>query len=262
MTRVLVVDDADENTYYLRALLEGHGWAVETARHGAEALAKARLAPFDLVISDLLMPVMDGYALLRQWKADPHLRDAPFVVYTATYTGADDEQLAVSLGADAFILKPAEPDELMARLRELLGGGARPGPAPTSAPTDDEHALLKQYSESLIRKLEEKMRQLEASNRTLQREEAVLRMRDRAIQAVSQGIVITDATIPGDPIVYVSPGFERMTGYPAAAALGRNCRFLQGPGTDPAGIAQLVNQPRPALDQHADPIEGQHSQQQ
>ncbi len=238
MTRVLVVDDAEDNAYYLRALFEGHGWVVETARHGAEALDKARLAPVDLVISDLLMPVMDGFALLRQWKGDPCLCRAPFVVYTATYTGSDDEQLAHSLGADAFILKPAEPEPLILRLRDLLGRGARPGPAPAAAP-GDETVLLRQYSESLIRKLEEKMLQLEASNQTLQREEAVLRMRDRAIQAVSQGIIITDALAPDEPIVYVSPGFERLTGYAHDEIQGANCRFLQGPGTEPSAVAQL-----------------------
>ena len=113
MTRVLVVDDADENTYYLRVLLESHGWEVACARHGAKALVKARVAPFDLVISDLLMPVMDGYALLRQWKADARLCHAPFVVSTATYTGADDENLAHSLGADAFLLKPVDVGEVL-----------------------------------------------------------------------------------------------------------------------------------------------------
>ncbi len=101
MTRVLVVDDKPENLDLLRALLQGHGHQVEEARHGAEALVKARQAPPELIVSDLLMPVMDGYTLLRQWKADPRLKPIPFVVYTATYTDPKDEQLALDLGADA-----------------------------------------------------------------------------------------------------------------------------------------------------------------
>src|SRR5579862_2306633 len=83
MTSVLVVDDKEENAYYLQALLTGHGYSVESARHGAEALVKARLSPPDVIISDLLMPVMDGYTLLRHWKADIRLKRVPFVVYTA-----------------------------------------------------------------------------------------------------------------------------------------------------------------------------------
>jgi len=65
------------------------------------------------------------------------------------------------------------------------------------------------------------------------------RLRDRAIEAVAGGIVITDATRPDHPIVYANPGFERITGYRAADVIGRNPRFLQGPDTDPAAVAAL-----------------------
>lgn len=69
--------------------------------------------------------------------------------------------------------------------------------------------------------------------------QAELLTRDRAIQAVPQGIVITDVTAPEYPIVYASPGFERLTGYTAAEVLGRNCRFLSGKDTDPTVSAEL-----------------------
>src|SRR5688500_3553470 len=110
MTTALIVDDKEENRYYLSALLTAHGCEIESACHGAEALEKARKSPPDFVISDLLMPVMDGYTLLRHWKADPCLNRVPFIVYTATYTEPEDQRLALSLGADAFIVKPTEPE--------------------------------------------------------------------------------------------------------------------------------------------------------
>jgi two-component system cell cycle sensor histidine kinase/response regulator CckA len=69
--------------------------------------------------------------------------------------------------------------------------------------------------------------------------EAELYLRERAIQAVSQGILITDAIQPDEPIIYASLGFEKMTGYSAAEIAGKNCRFLQGPETDPATIETL-----------------------
>jgi signal transduction histidine kinase/DNA-binding response OmpR family regulator len=169
MSRILIVDDKEENVYFLQALLSGHGYETETARHGAEALVKARLLPPDLVISDLLMPVMDGYTLLRLWRSDAKLRALPFIVYTATYTEPEDERLALSLGADAFILKPAEPEDFLCRVRSVLentAGGRPPGP---ESP-DNEKEMLKVYSETLIRKLEEKTLQLEESNRALQRD--------------------------------------------------------------------------------------------
>jgi len=66
-----------------------------------------------------------------------------------------------------------------------------------------------------------------------------LRMRDRAIQAVTQGLLITDRRLPDNPIVYASPGFTRLTGYSTEESLGKNCRFLQGPETDRAVTARL-----------------------
>ncbi len=155
MPRVLIVDDKEDNLYYLRALLQGNHYEVETACHGAEALVKARQLPPDLIISDLLMPVMDGYTLLRHWKVDTLLKQIPFIVYTATYTEADDERLALHLGADAFILKPCEPEAFMALVREVHDRPDRAATSP-SAPTGDENAMLKYYSQTLIRKLEEK----------------------------------------------------------------------------------------------------------
>ncbi|MDB6175243.1 MAG: sensory box protein [Chthoniobacteraceae bacterium] len=166
MTRILIVDDKEDNLYYLRTLLTGEGSAVESASDGIEALVKARLNPPDLIVSDLLMPVMDGYTLLRHWKADEHLKKISFIVYTATYTEEQDRRLALSLGADAFILKPAEPEDFLARIREVQAKGA--APMLPGEPCDDEKELLKLYSETLIRKLEQKTLQLEETNRALQ----------------------------------------------------------------------------------------------
>lgn len=167
MTRILIVDDREENLYYLQALLTGHGHEIELAHHGAEALGLARRSPPELVIADLLMPVMDGYTLLRQWKIDHRLKPIPFIVYTATYTEPADEQLAYDLGADAFILKPAEPEAFLERIRAVLAASLSTSTSPNE-PIDDEADLLKTYSSTLIRKLEEKSLQLEAANRELE----------------------------------------------------------------------------------------------
>ena len=167
MTHILVVDDKEENRYYLEALLSANGFTVGAAQHGVEALALARETVPDLIISDLLMPVMDGYTLLRQWKADERLKQVPFVVYTATYTDADDERLAREMGADAFILKPTEPEDFLTRIGDAL---AREAVTPRSAAVvepSSEEARLALYSEVLVRKLEDKSLQLHVSNQAL-----------------------------------------------------------------------------------------------
>ncbi len=226
MTRVLVVDDKEENLYYLQALLGGHGYTVEPARHGAEALVKARQCPPELVISDLLMPVMDGYTLLRHWKADARLKQVPFIVYTATYTQPEDERLALSLGADAFILKPIEPEDFLARIREVQATAAKAVPATPRTPAGDEEVLLKSYSETLIRKLEEKTLQLEESNRALQqdiaerkRAEEKLRESEERFRELAE--TIQEVFWMSDPgkgrMLYISPAYEKIWGRTCAS---------------------------------------------
>ena len=182
MPRVLIVDDDESILYYLRTLLEASGYDVESAVDGAEALAKARHSPPRLVISDLLMPVMDGYALLRRWKRDEELREIPFVVYTATYTAPEDEDLANNLGADAFIVKPMEPAQFLTRIREVRSNAA--GVRSAHMPSADDQDIVKQYSAVLVRKLEEKTIQLEAANRALQQEIAERKLADMRLETL------------------------------------------------------------------------------
>ncbi|HEX5803634.1 MAG TPA: EAL domain-containing protein [Azospira sp.] len=185
MKRVLIVDDKAENLYLLRMLLQGNGFAVHEAANGAEALALARRETPDLVISDLLMPVMDGYTLLRAWKADATLCAVPFVVYTATYTEPKDEQLALDLGADAFIVKPAEPEPFMLRVREVLASTAG-RTQPARSPTVDEEVALKGYSEVLVAKLEKRSAQLEARVEELRQAERQITRLNRLYAALSE----------------------------------------------------------------------------
>ncbi|MFH1342266.1 MAG: response regulator, partial [Pseudomonadota bacterium] len=184
MPRVLIVDDSEDNLYYLRTLLSAYGYDVESAVHGAEALAKARHSPPGLVISDLLMPVMDGYTLLRHWRQDDQLGNIPFVVYTATYTSPEDERLAIDLGADAFMVKPKEPDEFMAAIRHVLSRVTGTGSRPVHMSEASDQDIVKQYSAALVRKLEDKTIQLEAANHALQQEIAERKQADMRLETL------------------------------------------------------------------------------
>ncbi|MEX2563005.1 MAG: ATP-binding protein [Nitriliruptoraceae bacterium] len=172
MRRVLIVDDNADNRYFLASLLTSHGDEVIVANNGEEALALARATPPELCVSDLLMPVMDGYTLLRKWRADETLADVPFVVYTATYTDPGDRRLALRLGADGFVLKPAEPDELLRQLDQAIDRRRSDAASQQHAKSArrevaSETEVLEAYNAALVRKLEQKMLQLEAANEEL-----------------------------------------------------------------------------------------------
>ena len=152
MIRVLIVDDKQENLYLLRALLQGHGCVVDEARHGAEALIKARQAPPDLIISDLLMPVMDGYTLLRQWKADERLRTHSLRCLYRHLHRAQGRTLSAGPWGGRVHHQTRRAGTVHGPHRGSSGEKScaancrRP-----RAPEGDEMGLLKEYSEVLVR---------------------------------------------------------------------------------------------------------------
>jgi CheY-like chemotaxis protein/rhodanese-related sulfurtransferase len=164
MARILIADDDGRNLYLLESILKGYGYGVTSATNGAEALELARQSRPDLIISDIFMPVMDGFALCMEWKADERLKDTPFVFYTATYTDSKDEQFALSLGAERFLIKPQEPEALIEVVRQLLVADTCRS---TEKPSADEGETLRQYNEVLFRKLEQKVVQLDKANADL-----------------------------------------------------------------------------------------------
>ena len=168
MNKILIVDDQEQNLYLLRTLLIGNDYQVIEATNGAEALELARAAPPDLIISDILMPVMDGFSLCQEWKKDEKLRNIPFVFYTATYTDPKDEELALSLGAARFIVKPVEIGDFISMIEQVITEVEAGIIAIPQKSRQEDVAYYRMYNESLIRKLEDKMLELETANRALE----------------------------------------------------------------------------------------------
>ncbi|HQB14828.1 MAG TPA: response regulator, partial [Syntrophales bacterium] len=166
MKKILIADDNEANLYMLEILLKGEGFEVISAANGQEALEKALLTPPALIVTDVLMPGMDGYALCKHWKSDDKLKHIPFVIYTATYAGTKNEAFALSLGADRFILKPQEPDVLLQLISEVLADNYSARQVETK-PLEEEIQFFRQYNEILFNKLEKKMSDLETANRDL-----------------------------------------------------------------------------------------------
>jgi signal transduction histidine kinase len=117
--QILVVEDSPTQAQRVRLLLEAHGYRVELASNGREALALVELAPPDLVISDVTMPEMDGYALCRALKSREATRRVPVVLLTERRSAADILE-GLEHGADNFIPKPFEDDYLLDRLARIF----------------------------------------------------------------------------------------------------------------------------------------------
>jgi signal transduction histidine kinase len=167
MKRALIVDDIKENLYLLESLLRGYGYTTITASNGAEALGLALKQPPDIIIADILMPVMDGYTLCREWKKENSLKKIPFVFYTATYTHPKDGEFALSLGADRFIIKPQEPEVFIKIIEEVLNEFKNGGFEKREVVEISEVAHLKEYNETLIRKMEDRMLKSEEAEKKI-----------------------------------------------------------------------------------------------
>ncbi len=160
--KTLIVEDRGDDRRLLRYNLERQGWQVVEAGDGFQALELMTEHKPDLVISDALMPKMDGFELLRRMKNDPALRDIRFIFYSAVYTGYNERELARSLGADAYLVKPLNPQEFLRQLEEAISGVTSARAERPKRMVAEQEAFLARYPGIVATKLEEKVRELKA----------------------------------------------------------------------------------------------------
>ena len=120
MATILAVDDSASMRQMVAFTLKGAGHDVVEAADGVDALNKARTKKFDLVISDVNMPNMDGITLIRELRSLPAFKFTPILMLTTENT-ADKKQEGKSAGATGWIVKPFNPDQLLATIRKVLG---------------------------------------------------------------------------------------------------------------------------------------------
>jgi len=190
----------------LRVTLEPEGSAVFEAADGVEALDTLEREKVDVIISDILMPNMDGYRLCYEVRNEPRFADLPFIIYTSTYTSPSDEKLALDVGADKYLKKPASVETIVAALREVI---ATPRAGRRSRALQ-EVQVLKQYSEGLVAKLEEKNISLEQANAELRATRSQL-----AHLLEHSPAVIYSLKVEGERVVphLVSENISRLLGF-------------------------------------------------
>ncbi len=118
--KILVVDDEPSNIFIYKGILEEEGFEVTAVSNGEEALNVIAKDPPALVLSDLLMPRVHGFDLLRALKENEEYKHIPVIISTAVYRGPVNRMEARKMGADIFLEKPVEPDVLLEAIRKLL----------------------------------------------------------------------------------------------------------------------------------------------
>ncbi len=156
MASILIAEDRAVDRLFLATLLGYQGHGILEASDGAEALALVQSQRPHLVISDILMPSMDGYEFVRQMRAIPAVAATPVIFYTATYHEREARALAERCGVRDIITKPSEPEVILAKVDAVLGR-VSPGAdtaAPDAVPFHEHHLQL------INQKLTEKVQRL------------------------------------------------------------------------------------------------------
>jgi two-component system, cell cycle sensor histidine kinase and response regulator CckA len=191
--RVLIVDDDAGSLEMQTLLLKGEGYEVSGARGGKEALEMAVKAPPDLVLSDVLMPGMDGFELCRNWISNPALKHIPFVFYSAAFVSDEDMEFGMSLGGARYIRKPSEPGAFLAAIGRLIRqkeSGALQASESTGLP--GELAFYREYSGRIHRKLTTEVGSAE-TRQVVNRLEVSERKYELLFESINDAVLVLDA---------------------------------------------------------------------
>jgi DNA-binding response OmpR family regulator len=160
---LLVVEDVPDILALLETTLKFKGYRVLTAVNGQDALEQIQKEHPDLVVTDILMPRMDGFSLVHRMRIAPETRGLPVIFITATYVAPEDKAFALNIGATRFIEKPIVIEELLSMIEDLLSK-----PEPESAEPISEQDFYIGYRKRLETKLAEKDVQIARAQSLLQ----------------------------------------------------------------------------------------------
>lgn len=160
---ILIVEDIPHILELLEITLKFKGYDVITARNGDEALEHIQAESPCLILTDILMPKLDGYALAQKVRSNPETRDIPIIFVSATFITQEDKAFALSLGAVRFLEKPIEASELLLTVAEVLTGEKSEHRHPLP-----ERDFQKGYSARLQEKLEVKENQIKRAQRLVE----------------------------------------------------------------------------------------------
>ena len=185
MANILIVDDNAVNRSYLTTLLGYSGHKLTEAENGEQAMEIVEADAPDLIISDILMPVADGYELLRRLRAHPSAGLTPVIFFTAAYHSDEARPLATAGGATRFLIKPAEPEVVLLAVNAAL---SRPKPViPVTLDEDFDREHLRLLTDKLARKIAELEKEVEDRKRAEAERDLMASERAARIEAERTG---------------------------------------------------------------------------
>ena len=159
---VLIVEDVPDILRLLEETLKFKGYKAVTAYNGQEALEIIQREKPSLVITDIMMPKLDGFGLVHRLRINPETRDIPVIFLTATYVALEDKAFALNIGATRFIEKPVNFERFLETIAELL----QKGPTVTTSVLS-EAEFYEGYRQRLEQKLNQKVIQITRDERLL-----------------------------------------------------------------------------------------------
>jgi PAS domain S-box-containing protein len=242
---ILIAFERESEQSALEQLLSGRGHRVMKASNGLSALDAARRDPPQAVVSDIVLPRMDGFALCRKWKQDERLQAIPFVFYTRRHDDPKYERFALELGAERFLARSVPPEALLAALEELLVDAPAKSNPTMPLPALDEAALQRaaaaekataaqaqamDRAQQTQSRLRAQIAELEATNQRVSAGEARFR---RVFEANPLPMWIADHATGG--FIAVNEAALALYGYGRAEFLALKGSSLEMTGSEPNG---------------------------
>ena len=160
---VLIVEDVPDILKLLEATLTFKGYRVVTSVNGQEALEAIQRERPALVITDIMMPRLDGFGLVHRIRINPETREIPVIFLTATYVALEDKAFALNIGATRFIEKPVNFEKFLETVEELMTKDV-----PSAPPLMSEAEFYEGYRQRLEKKLQQKVTQITRDERLLE----------------------------------------------------------------------------------------------
>ncbi len=184
---VLLVEDEPRSLKLITAIFDGEGFETFAAADGAIAIEILEQEKIDLVITDVLMPNVDGYYLCYKIRNHQSLKDIPIIIYSATLTSINEEEVAAQMGANLFLRKPTQAAELVAAARKLIHQSTQ---VPVNiAASSGAFEVMHQYNSELVHKLEQRNYELEEIKLKL---EMKVQERTEELQTINEELSATN----------------------------------------------------------------------